>query len=106
VWSFALKSAGPACVFLDIDDSVLGLYQSATFQGIQDQSMNYLSSVKRKTQVLMQPVSQYEGNFASIVIEETTKVPNSLAALAIHCRSVPALMRLGPMIRQGWNQTG
>ena len=71
----------------EMTDPVHGLYRSSITQGMHDQSMDYLKSVKRRTPGAEITCESYEGNVGSKIIEEADKTPDSWVAMSTHGRS-------------------
>jgi len=71
----------------EMADPIHGLYRSSITQGMHDESMDYLNSVKRRTPGADITCESYEGNVASMIIEEADKTPDSLVAMTTHGRS-------------------
>lgn len=79
----------------EMADPVHGLYRSSISAGMHDEAMDYLNSIKRKTQGSEITCEAFEGNVSSIIIEEAAKTPSSLVAMSTHGRSGVARWLLG-----------
>jgi nucleotide-binding universal stress UspA family protein len=79
----------------DMADPVHGLYRSSITDGMHDEAIDYLNSIKRKTAGAEITCEALEGNVSSIIIEEAAKTPGSLVAMSTHGRSGVARWLLG-----------
>jgi nucleotide-binding universal stress UspA family protein len=76
-------------------DPAHGLYTSAIADGLHDNAIDYLNSVKRNMSGKEITTDAYEGNAVSSIIEEADKSPGSLVAMSTHGRSGVTRLLMG-----------